>query len=69
MFEVRQLDAADAADYRDIRLEALEACPESFGSSHAEDAGLPLVRFREIVSENVVFGGFQGPVLQGVVGF
>ena len=67
MFQVRQLMAADAADYRDLRLEALEQRPEIFASSVAEDQGLPVARHVAALNENTVFGGFQRGRLEGAL--
>ena len=46
--EIRRLaqeDAADAIRYRDIRLEALQANPEAFGSTFEIENAHPLSRF------------------------
>lgn len=67
MYEVRQLEAGDAVDYRDIRLEALEDCPEAFGASHAEDQGLPVIRYEGALAVNHIYGGFKGGQLEGVI--
>ncbi len=37
---IRPLAAADAAEFRELRLEALERHPEAFWESHAEAARL-----------------------------
>ncbi|MFT5538823.1 MAG: RimJ/RimL family protein N-acetyltransferase [Alphaproteobacteria bacterium] len=67
MYEVRKLEAGDAVEYRDIRLEALEACPEAFGASYAEDQGLPVARYEGALAANQIYGGFKGGQLQGVI--
>jgi RimJ/RimL family protein N-acetyltransferase len=66
-YEIRQLQAADAAEYRDLRLEALEKCPEAFSSSHAEDEGLPVARYEAAIATNIILGGFRYAHLQGVI--
>lgn len=66
-FQIRQLQAADAADYRALRLEALESCPEAFASSMAEDNGLPVARYEAAINSNVVLGGFRNGRLEGVI--
>lgn len=66
-FLIRQLQAADAADYRELRLEALEKCPEAFSSSMAEDEGLPIGRYEAAINSNVILGGFRNAHLEGVI--
>lgn len=67
MFHIRRLVAADAADYRDLRLEALERRPEAFSSSYVEDRGLPVARYAAALGEHMVFGGFRGDRLEGAL--
>ena len=48
--EIRRLvqeDAADAVLYRDIRLEALQANPEAFGSTFEVENAQPLSLFSD----------------------
>lgn len=66
-FQIRQLQATDAADYRELRLEALEKCPEAFVSSLAEDEGLPVGRYEAAINSNVILGGFRNSRLEGVI--
>ena len=66
-YQIRQLQAADAAEYRELRLEALEKCPEAFSSSHAEDEGLPIGRYEAAIATNIILGGFRYAHLQGVL--
>lgn len=47
---IRAAEAPDAAAYRELRLEALKAHPEAFGSDHAEAAALPERHWLERVS-------------------
>ncbi len=67
--EIRRLLRADAAFYRDIRLEALELSPEAFGSTFAVESAEPLVWFADRLDAAAVFGAFIGPELLGVAGF
>lgn len=67
--EIRRLLPADAALYRDIRLEALRLRPEAFGSTLAEESGEPLTWFAERLDKSAVFGAFAGDALLGVAGF
>jgi RimJ/RimL family protein N-acetyltransferase len=59
--EIRRLtevDAADAVLYRDIRLEALRANPEAFGSTLEIEAAQPLSWFSDRLRSSTVLGGF-----------
>ncbi|MGA8382328.1 MAG: GNAT family N-acetyltransferase [Stellaceae bacterium] len=67
--EVRRLLPADAARYRDIRLEGLRLSPEAFGSIYEIENAEPLSWFAERLGGATVFGGFDGPDLLGIVGF
>lgn len=58
---IRRLGAADAVDFRTIRLAALEGAPEAFGSTYEAEARRPLAHFVERVSSCPVFGAYQGP--------
>ncbi|MGI4862274.1 MAG: GNAT family N-acetyltransferase [Janthinobacterium lividum] len=57
-FTARRLSAADAADFRDLRLEALETHPESFGASWEAENGKPVAWFEERLEKHAVFGGY-----------
>jgi GNAT superfamily N-acetyltransferase len=66
--EIRPLtDAqADAVLYRDIRLEALKANPEAFGSSHETEAAQPLSWFSARLADSSVLGAFHDAELAGI---
>lgn len=69
---VRPLMGADAAAYRELRLEALRTHPDAFGASHEEEAAWPLAAFAERLTPPLpgrVFGGFADGQLQGTAGF
>ena len=70
-FAIARLRAADAADYRALRLEGLRQNPESFSSSWEEESVRPLDDFAERLERNFIFGGRQAGtgILQGVAGF
>jgi ribosomal protein S18 acetylase RimI-like enzyme len=59
---------ADATLYRDIRLEALKANPEAFGSSYEAEAAEPLSWFSDRLAGSSVLGAFRGAEPVGVVG-
>lgn len=67
MYLVRLLVGADAAEYRALRLEALEHRPDLFSASYAEDQGLPVTRYQGAMAENRIYGGFRNDVLDGVL--
>ncbi|WP_158925451.1 GNAT family N-acetyltransferase [Acidisphaera sp. S103] len=65
---IRPLRPDEAELYRDIRLEALRLHPEAFGADFESEAN-DLTFFRQRLTSNVVFGGFRGNAVLGVVGF
>jgi len=70
--EIRRLtetDAADAAKYRAIRLEALEANPEAFGSTVEMESAQPLSWFSDRLANSTVLGGFRDGELVATAGF
>jgi ribosomal protein S18 acetylase RimI-like enzyme len=64
----RRLAPADAAIYRDIRLEGLRCSPEAYGSTFEAENPQPLTWFADRIGGSVVFGAFQGAELAGVAG-
>jgi ribosomal protein S18 acetylase RimI-like enzyme len=67
--EIRRLTEAEAAVFRDIRLEALVAAPDAFSSIFAHESDQPLSFFAGRIGGGVVFGAFRGAELLGVAGF
>src|SRR5882724_6583296 len=70
--EIRRLaqeHAADAVLYRDIRLEALQANPEAFGSTFEVENAQPLSLFSDRLGSSTVFGAFRDTGLVGIAGF
>jgi len=70
--QIRRLTAVDDADvveYRDIRLEALAANPEAFGSTFERELGQPLSWFSERLDCFTVLGSFLDGQLVGIAGF
>lgn len=55
---VRRLAAADAAAYRELRLEGLAAHPDAFAASWEDEAARPLSWFAERLERNAVFGAW-----------
>ena len=70
--EIRRLaqeNPADAIQYRDIRLEALQANPEAFGSTFELENAEPLSWFSDRLGGSTVFGAFRDTELVGIAGF
>jgi ribosomal protein S18 acetylase RimI-like enzyme len=70
--EIRRLtevDAADAVLYRDIRLEALGADPEAFGSTLEIESAQLLSWFSDRLGSSTVLGGFRDAQLVAIAGF
>ncbi|MFE0752946.1 GNAT family N-acetyltransferase [Inquilinus sp. NPDC058860] len=67
-FVIRRLEAADAAAYREIRLEGLERHPEAFGSTYETEAALSLEDFARRVAEVPTFAAERDGRLLGLAG-
>jgi RimJ/RimL family protein N-acetyltransferase len=67
--QIRRLEPADAALYREIRLEALQRSPETFGSTFERENAQPLSWFEAAISRAAIFGGFLDGQLMGIAGF
>ena len=70
--EIRRLAQgapADAVLYRDIRLEALQANPEAFGSTFELENGRPLSWFSDRLGDSTVLGAFRNAKLVAIAGF
>lgn len=66
---VRRLSVSDVKDYVAIRLSALKAAPEAFGSVHAEEASKPLAQHEERLASSLVMGAYDGARIIGMIGF
>ena len=65
----RRLGTDDALTYRDIRLEALQTEPASFGSDFAREAGRSEAEWADQLSRNFTFGVFAHNELLGIATF
>jgi ribosomal protein S18 acetylase RimI-like enzyme len=65
---IRLLTTADAARYREVRLEGLELHPEAFASTFEREREKPLPWFEDRITQGNVFGAFVGDELVGVAG-
>jgi ribosomal protein S18 acetylase RimI-like enzyme len=68
LIQIRGLAPADAALYRDIRLEGLRCDPEAFGSTFEAENARPLTFFSERLGGSAAFGAFRGSELVGIAG-
>jgi ribosomal protein S18 acetylase RimI-like enzyme len=66
--QIRRLTPADAALYRDIRLEGLGCNPEAFGSTFEAESARPLTFFSERLDGSASFGAFHDSKLVGIAG-
>ena len=69
--EIRRLTQADAdvVLYRDIRLEALKANPEAFGSTFEIEDAQPLSWFAARLGSSELLGAFRDAKLVAIAGF
>jgi len=66
--QIRRLAPADAALYRDTRLEALRCNPEAFGSTFEAESAQTLTFFSDRIGGSTVFGAFHDSKLVGIAG-
>jgi ribosomal protein S18 acetylase RimI-like enzyme len=67
--ETRRINPADASRYREIRLEALQAAPEAFGSTYELERAYTVEQFADLLGRSDVFGAFRGVDLLGMAGY
>jgi ribosomal protein S18 acetylase RimI-like enzyme len=67
--QIRRLVRSDAADYRMIRLAALQQEPQAFGSTYEAEADRPLSAFAERLEGSVVLGAYADGRIVGMAGF
>jgi len=66
---IRRLSAADAADYRAIRLAALSQDALAFGSTYEAEAPRPLADFAARLQSSAVFAAYADRQVIGMAGF
>jgi ribosomal protein S18 acetylase RimI-like enzyme len=66
---IRQLGVDDVETYRALRLDALQSEPRAFGADHAHEATTSRDAFARRLTENAVFGAFDGLKAVGLAGF
>ena len=69
VFTIRRLLPADAADYRELRLEALRDHPEAFTAAFEEERERPVEWTAARLEEGFVLGGRADGGLLGCAGF
>ncbi|MBV9834525.1 MAG: GNAT family N-acetyltransferase [Alphaproteobacteria bacterium] len=67
--ETRRIAPSDAPLYREIRLEALQAAPEAFGSAYELERTYTIEQFADLLGRSDVFGAFRGSALLGMAGY
>jgi RimJ/RimL family protein N-acetyltransferase len=70
MFTIRRLTAADAAAFRELRLDHLSQHPTGAGAAWHDEVNQPLAWFEQRIADNATFGGFlsDGDKLAGMAG-
>ncbi|MEH2044494.1 GNAT family N-acetyltransferase [Nostoc sp.] len=69
---IKKLTKYDAEDYRQIRLEALDKNPDSFGTIYQEEVIKTIEQFRDRIpvdNDNFILGCFEDKNLIGIVAF
>ncbi|MGE0426123.1 MAG: N-acetyltransferase family protein, partial [Reyranellaceae bacterium] len=69
VIQIRSLTPTDARLDRGIRLEALQAAPEAFGSTYELERTYTAEQFADLLSRSDVFGAFRGADLLGMAGY
>lgn len=67
--DLRRLTAADVAAFRALRLEAMTAEPESFGTDIAEERERTVETSAASLTDNALFGAYVDGELVGMAGF
>jgi ribosomal protein S18 acetylase RimI-like enzyme len=66
---VRQLEANDADDYRNIRLAALKNEPDAFGSTYDAESTRTTEEFAQRLATSTAFGAYGDGQIVGLGGF
>jgi hypothetical protein len=65
---LRQLSAADAPPFRDLRLLGLQESPTAFGGAYADEQHRTVEDFAGSIAHSHIVGGFIADRLVGVAG-
>ena len=66
--QIRRLEPADAALFREIRLEGLRNNPEAFGNTFEAESARSLSLFSERLRDSDMLGAFEGSEIVGIAG-
>ena len=67
--DIRQLEAANGAEYQALFLEALRSAPAAFAADHEEESARSSEQIAERFRREVIFGGFVSGRLYGIATF
>jgi ribosomal protein S18 acetylase RimI-like enzyme len=67
--QIIQFSPADAASYRELRLEGLRLNPEAFGSTYDFEKDQLLDRYTGWLTNSTIFGAYQNSELVGTASF
>lgn len=67
--DIRRIGAERVADYRAIRLTALQLDPDAFGSTYEVEAARPLTWFEDATRNLAIFGAYADERIVGMIGF
>jgi ribosomal protein S18 acetylase RimI-like enzyme len=66
---IRRLGVSDVADYRSIRLAALQGAPEAFGAIYDDEVTRSVGDDVDRLATTAVFGAYAGGKIVGMAGF
>ena len=67
--EIRQLEAANGAEYQALFLEALQSAPAAFAGDYDEELGRSSEQIADRFRREVIFGAFVSGRLRGIATF
>src|ERR1700758_3994228 len=67
--EIKQLEAANGAEYQTLFLEALRSAPAAFAADYQEESARSSEQIAERFRRGGIFGGFVSGKLHGIVTF
>ena len=67
--EIKQLEAANGAEYQTLFLEALRSAPAAFAADYDEESARSSGQIAERFRREVIFGAFVGGRLHGIATF
>jgi ribosomal protein S18 acetylase RimI-like enzyme len=67
--EIKQLEAANGAEYQALFLEALRSAPAAFAADYDEESARTAEQIAERFRREIIFGGFVSGRLNGIATF